>query len=365
MKSSQMYALIMAGGRGTRFWPRSRKSHPKQVLPIAGEQSLVQQTVERVAKLTTHDRIFIITSEALRPELLRQLPQVPKDQIIAEPLPRNTAPCIGLGAQLIRQRDPQAVMGVFPADHAVTNSTKFLSTVRRAYKAASADQLVVVGIPPRWAETGYGYLEFPRRGASTAAGATTAAGAMPISSFREKPDAATAQMYVQSGNYFWNSGMFFWKAEVFLDALNMHLPFTALQLESISPLGTKGFERDLAEFFPLCENISVDYGVMEKVENVAGVVADDFGWSDVGSWQAVYELTSKDNAGNAVRSARLLSIDSKGNYVDGAKTIALVGVEDLVVVDTPDALLITRRSLAHRVGDLVKQIENLGHEELL
>ncbi len=359
MKSSHLYALIMAGGRGTRFWPRSRKAHPKQVLPIAGEQSLVQQTVDRVARITTPERIFIITSESLRAEVVRQLPQVPKEQIIAEPLPRNTAPCIGLGAQLIRQRDPEAVMGVFPADHAVGNATKFLSTVRRAYKAASANQLVVVGIPPRWAETGYGYLEFPRRGANVAAGA------MPISSFREKPDAATAQMYVQAGNYFWNSGMFFWKAEVFLDALNLHLPSTALQLESISPLGSKRFDRDLAEYFPLCENISVDYGVMEKSENVAGVVADDFGWSDVGSWQAVYELTDKDKLGNAVRAGRLLSIDSKGNYVDGAKTIALVGVEDLVVVDTPDALLVVRRSLAHRVGDLVKHIENLGHDELL
>ncbi|MCU0229007.1 MAG: sugar phosphate nucleotidyltransferase, partial [Bryobacterales bacterium] len=197
MKSSHLYALIMAGGRGTRFWPRSRKSHPKQVLPIAGEQSLVQQTVDRVARVTTPERIFIITSESLRAEIVRQLPQVPPEQIIAEPLPRNTAPCIGLGAQLIRQRDPDAVMGVFPADHAVGNASKFLSTIRRAYKAAAADQLVVVGIPPRWAETGYGYLEFPRRGANVAAGA------MPISSFREKPDAATAQMYVQSGNYFW------------------------------------------------------------------------------------------------------------------------------------------------------------------
>lgn len=359
MKATQMYALIMAGGRGTRFWPRSRKAHPKQMLPIAGELSLVQQTVERVAKLTTTERIFVITSESLRTEMVKQLPQVPKEQIIAEPLARNTAPCIGLGAHLIRQRDPDAVMGVFPADHAVTKPAKFLSTVRRAYKAAAADQLVVVGIPPRWAETGYGYLEFPKRGANVSAGA------MPISSFREKPDAATAQMYVQAGNYFWNSGMFFWKAEAFLDALNLHLPFTALQLESIAPLGSKRFERDLAEFFPLCENISVDYGVMEKAENVAGVVADDFGWSDVGSWQAVYELTPADKAGNAVRAPRMLSIDSKGNYVDAGKTIALIGVEDLVIVDTPDALLVTRRSLAHRVGDLVKQLEQAGHDELL
>lgn len=359
MKTSQMYALIMAGGRGTRFWPRSRKAHPKQVLSIVGEDTLVQQTVARVAKLTTHEHIFIVTSESLRAELIRQLPQVPREQIIAEPLPRNTAPCIGLGAKLIRERDPLAVMGVFPADHAVARPGRFTSTLRRAYKAAASDKLVVVGIPPRWPETGYGYLEFPKKPAEGNPGA------LPIRSFREKPDLATAKRYLKSGNYYWNSGMFFGKAETFLDAINQHLPFTALQLESITPLGSPGFERDLAEYFPLCESISIDYGVMEKAANVAGVIADDFGWSDVGSWQAVYELTGKDKAGNALKAGSLLSVDASGNYVDSGKMVALIGVDDLVVVDTPDAVLITRRDLAHRVGEIVKQIEKQGKEELL
>lgn len=377
-----MYALIMAGGRGTRFWPRSRKAHPKQVLSIAGEATLIQQTVERVSRLTSLDRIYVITSEQLRPELLRQLPGIPREQIIAEPLPRNTAPCIGLGAHLIRQRDPKAIMGIFPADHAVGKTSKFLETVRRAVRAAEQDRLVVVGIPPRWAETGYGYLEFPRRFGSENAPF------LPIKSFREKPDATTAKRYVKAGNYYWNSGMFFWKAEAFLDALNLHLPHTALQLESIAPLGSKGFERDLAEYFPLCESISVDYGIMEKADNVAGIVASDFEWSDLGSWQAVYELAKKDSAGNSLRDAaapkatepasgkvagskaklkttKLLAIDATGNYVDTAKTIALLGVDDLVVVDTPDALLITRRDLAHRVGEIVQVIEKQGKTELL
>jgi mannose-1-phosphate guanylyltransferase len=358
MKRSPMYALIMAGGRGTRFWPRSRKAHPKQVLSITGEGTLIQQTVARVSRLTTPDRIFVITNETLRPELLRQLPEVPKEQIISEPLPRNTAPCIGLGAQLIRQRDPNAIMGVFPADHAIAKTPKFLETVRRACRAAEKDHLVVVGIPPRWPETGYGYLEFPKRHAADAE-------FLPVKSFREKPDEATAKRYVREGNYYWNSGMFFWKAEVFLDALNVHLPRTALQLEAIAALGSKGFERDLAEFFPLCESISVDYGVMEKAENVVGVIASDFGWSDLGSWQAVYELARKDKLGNALKGGNLIQIDAGGNYIDASKTVALLGVDDLVIVDTPDALLVTRRDLAHRVGEVVQAIEKKGNKELL
>jgi mannose-1-phosphate guanylyltransferase len=358
VKRNHTYALIMAGGRGTRFWPLSRKAHPKQVLPILGESTLIQQTVERIRRLVPAENIFVITSESLRAELVRQLPEVPGQQIIAEPIARNTAPCIGLGAKLIRQRDPQALMGVFPADHAVTNTTRFVSTLRRAFKAAASGDLVVVGIPPRWPETGYGYLEFPKSSNDTS-------NPVRLKRFREKPDLATAKRFVKAGNYYWNSGMFFWRAEAFLDAINQHLPRTALHLESLRDFGSKGFDRDLAEMYPLCENVSVDFGVMEKADNVSAVVADDFGWSDVGSWQAVYELARKDALSNAVRGGSLLGLDARGNYVDARKPVALLGVEDLVVVETPDALLITRRSEAHRVGELVKLLEKQKQEDLL
>lgn len=359
MKASR-YAVILAGGRGTRFWPRSRKAHPKQVLSIVGEQTMLQQTVSRLAKIVSPERVFVITSESLRPEILRQLPQVPKEQVVAEPLARNSAPAIALGTHLIRQRDENAVVGVFPSDHVVTKPAKFVATLQSAFKAAEQDSLVVVGIQPRWAETGYGYLEFPK-------------GVIPgqkspykVQSFREKPDRPTAARYLKAGRYFWNSGMFFWRANAFLDALNTHLPKTALQIESIRPLGTAGFERDLAEFFPLCENISVDYAVMEKASNVLGIAAEDFGWNDVGSWQAVYELSRKDAEANAVRGTELLSIASKGNYVDAlGKVVALVGVEDLVIVDTRDALLVARREDAHRVGEMVKLLEKKRRDDLL
>ena len=354
------YALILAGGRGTRFWPRSRKAHPKQVLSIIGEQTMLRQTVARLAKIISPERVFVITSESLRAEILRQLPQLPKEQIVAEPLARNSAPAIALGTHIIRQRDENAIVGVFPSDHVVTKPAKFLATLQAAFKAAEQDSLVVVGIQPRWAETGYGYLEFPN-------------GVEPgqkspykVQSFREKPDRPTAARYLKSGRYFWNSGMFFWRANVFMDALNTHIPKTALQIESIRPLGTNGFERDLAEFFPLCQSISVDYAVMEKADNVLGIAAGDFGWNDVGSWQAVYELSRKDAEANAVRGTDLLSIASKGNYVDAVgKVVALVGVEDLVIVDTKDALLVARREDAHRVGEMVKLLEKKKREELL
>lgn len=356
-----LYAVILAGGRGTRFWPRSRKAHPKQVLSIVGDETLLQQTVARIAKLIPPERIYVVTSESLRREVLRQIPEVPPEQVLAEPLPRNSAPAIALGTHLIRLRDENAVVGVFPADHVVTKPAKFLTTVKHAYKAAEQDALVVVGIQPRWAETGYGYLEFPK---GVAPGEPSA---YRVLSFREKPDRPTAARYLKAGRYLWNSGMFFWKASAFLNAFNLHLPKTALHIASIGPLGSKDFERDLAEYFPLCESISVDYAVMEKAKNVVGIAAADFGWNDVGSWQAVYELSKKDADANAVRGgADLLAVESKGNYVDaGGKLVALVGVEDLVIVDTGDALLVTRREDAHRVGDMVKLLEKKRLSELL
>ncbi|MCZ2156079.1 MAG: mannose-1-phosphate guanylyltransferase, partial [Bryobacterales bacterium] len=288
-----LYALILAGGRGTRFWPRSRKKHPKQMLSIVGEQTMLQQTVERISRIVPPERIVVVTSETLRPEILRQIPQVPAEQILGEPLPRNSAPAIALGTHLIRLRDENAVVGVFPSDHVVTKPAAFLRSVKLAFRAAEQGGLVVMGIAPRWAETGYGYLEFPK-------GAVLGEKLpYPVKSFREKPDPPTAARYLKAGNYFWNSGMFFWKASAFLEAFNLHLPRTALHIASISPLGSKNFERDLAEYFPLCESISVDYAVMEKAKNVVGIAAEDFGWNDVGSWQAVYELSRKDANANA------------------------------------------------------------------
>ncbi|MBL8176421.1 MAG: mannose-1-phosphate guanylyltransferase [Bryobacterales bacterium] len=349
----------MAGGRGTRFWPRSRKARAKQVLEFFGEGTLIQQTVQRLAPVLPPERIWVLTNEALRAEIVRQLPQVPKQQIIAEPAARNTAPAIALIAHILHGLDPASVLGVFPADHYITKPARFLRMVRPAFQAAAKGDLVVLGIQPRWPETGYGYIEFPP---GISPGATKA---VPVQSFREKPDAAKAQQFVDAGNFFWNAGMFFGKSSAFLDATRTYLPKTAALLAGVPSIRSRKFSAAVAEIFPRCESISIDYAIMEKARNVAGLATDDIGWNDVGSWNAVYELMKQDSDGNAARSETVCHLSS-GNFVDAAgKLVALVGVRDLVVVDTPDALLILDRRQAQQVGDLVKILEKQKRDDLL
>jgi mannose-1-phosphate guanylyltransferase len=358
MPSSHRYALIMAGGRGTRFWPRSRKRNAKQVLRFFGERSLIQQTVDRQKAVVPPENIWVITNDFLQKEIRAQLPEVPKAQIIAEPAQRNTAPCIGLAAKILYELDPEAVMGVFPADHLIAKEARFRGFVKSAYKAAANHDVVVLGIQPQWPETGYGYVEFPK---GIQPGTTDAQG---VTSFREKPDAPTAQNFVTEGNFFWNAGMFFWKTSTVLELMRHHLPKTATLLAGLPSFKSRGFQAKLAEIYPLCENISVDYGIMEKAANVAGLPVDDIGWNDVGSWEAVYALAAKDKDRNASRGDLIIE-NSRGNYVDAGKTVALVGVEDLVVVDTPDALLICHRSKSQDVSKLVKTLEQKKRENLL
>jgi mannose-1-phosphate guanylyltransferase len=359
MQPSQRYGLIMAGGRGTRFWPRSRQTRAKQVLPLAGERSLIQQTVDRLRPLLPPERLFIVTNHHLRDQIVTQLPEVPPAQIIAEPAPRNTAPCIGLAAHLLQQIAPGASLGVFPADHWIEQPDAFLPIVDAAFSAAERGELVVLGIQPRWPETGYGYVEF-HAGIEPGALSTR-----PVVQFREKPDLATAQTYLASGRFFWNSGMFFWTAQTILAALRQHLPQTLTLLASLPPLHDPGFPAALELAFPKCENISIDYAVLEKAANVTGIATSDFGWNDLGSWNAVYEIASKDDRGNAAKGDVLL-LNASGNYVEGAgKLIALAGVDGLVVVDTPDALLVTTRERAQEVGRLVKALEEARRFDLL
>jgi mannose-1-phosphate guanylyltransferase len=353
------YALILAGGRGTRFWPRSRRTSAKQVLKFFGESSLIQQTVERLRPLLPPDRVWILTNDHLRAEIARQLPEVPARQILAEPAQRNTAPAIGLAAHILHSIDPQSIMGVFPADHVIGSQREYVRLLKPAFKAARQGKIAVLGIQPRWAETGYGYIEFPKR---MKAGARET---LAVQRFREKPDAKTAARFVKAGNFYWNAGMFFWRTSVLLDALRRHLPRTASLLASLPPFGSPKFHAQLAKTFPLCENISIDYAVLERASNVVGIPAGDIGWNDVGSWNAVYELERRDRHGNAAR-AEVLVEESTGNYVDaGKKLVALLGVKDLIVVDTPDALLIADRSRAQEVSGLVKRLENAGKHHLL
>jgi mannose-1-phosphate guanylyltransferase len=356
--ANHRYGLIMAGGRGTRFWPRSRKRNAKQVLRFFGERTLIQQTVDRLKAVIPPEHIWIVTNEYLQAEIRRQLPEVPKQQIIAEPAQRNTAPCIALAAQILATVDPDAVMGVFPADHIILKEARFRNFVKAAFRAAEKENVVVLGIQPRWAETGYGYIEFPK---NLVPGSTSSA---PVTSFREKPDAKTAKKFVERGNFYWNAGMFFWRASSVLELMREYQPKTATLLAGLPPVTSRTFNKKLADIYPLCENISIDYAVIEKAQQVTGLALDDIGWNDVGSWDAVYELAEKDANSNASMND-LIAEDSSGNYVDAGKTVALVGVENLIIVDTPDALLVGHRSKAQDVSKIVKMLDAQQLEELL
>ncbi len=352
------HVVILAGGRGTRFWPQSRARRPKQFLNVLGQESLLQQTLARLRPVAPPQRTWILTNQSLRKQVLRQLPGVPARQVIAEPVQRNTAPAIALAAHLLEQQDPDAVMGVFPSDHVIARTATFHRVLRRGAKAARRGNLVVLGIEPKWPETGYGYIEFPP---GTLAGSGTV---QPVVRFREKPRPAAARRYLNAGNFFWNSGMFLWQARTILRQIERFLPATANALSKLPPLGSRQFSASLRRHYPSCDNISIDYGVLERASEMAGLPCPDFGWNDVGSWEAVYQLLPKDKRRNVLRSrTQLLSAD--GNYVDSNKLVALVGVQDLIVVDTPDALLIVRRQDSQRVAELVKALEAGGLTDFL
>ena len=359
MAKPNRYGLILAGGRGTRFWPRSRRQTPKQTLSMLSERSLIQDTVERLRPEIPPDRIWILTNQHIRRQIIRQLPDVPKHQVLAEPAQRNTAPCLGLAAQIIQADDPSAVLGVFPADQFISKPARFRRMMRAAFRGAENDHLMVIGVKPRWPETGYGYVEFP---AGVQLGALKPA---PVLRFREKPSLASAKRFVAAKRFYWNSGMFFWRAEVFLEAMRKYLPKTSSLLAALPAYSSRRFSRQLKEVFPLAENISVDYAVLEKAGNVMGLAADDIGWNDLGSWKSIYELLGPDKMGN-VTCGDTVAFDSSGNYVEApGKLVALVGVEGMIVVDTPDALLVARADRSQDVGKLVKLLEKGKRDELL
>jgi mannose-1-phosphate guanylyltransferase len=258
----------------------------------------------------------------------------------------------------LQSLDRDAVMGVFPADHVVSKEARYRSVVRAGLKAAAAGNLMLIGIAPRWPETGYGYVEFPR---------AIEPGSKPVAvlRFHEKPVLAKAKRYLAAENFYWNSGMFFWRADVVLEELRRHLPKTATILAALPPFRSRLFAGRLEKAFPLCDNISIDFAVLEKARKVSGIAAADFGWNDVGSWNAVYELMSRDSCGNVVANDSVC-LDAHDNFVDArGKVVALLGVKDLIVVDTPDALLVAARDRAQQVGDIVKALEKASRHELL
>jgi mannose-1-phosphate guanylyltransferase len=359
-KNPNFYPVILAGGRGTRFWPLSRKKRAKQLLALDGKQTMIQQTVARLTSLAPSKKFWVITNDDLRPAILKQLPKLPQAQVLAEPVGRNTAPAIGLAAFLLLRKDPDAVIGLFPSDHVIADEKRYRETLERGIELAAAGaNIVVLGIRPNRAETGYGYIE---------AGGLYQGDALRVRRFREKPNAETAAEFVAAANYFWNSGMFLWSARTLADALREHLPKTAPILEEIaSKFGTSKFAATFRKLYPECENISVDYAVLEprsaKGEQDSNIfcLPADFGWNDLGSWTALHEHhTAKSTSpeGNLIDAAGTFVLNARGNYVHApGKFVAAVGVSDVVVVETPDALLITTRQHAQDVGKIVKYLD--------
>lgn len=363
-----IHAVILAGGRGTRFWPRSRRRIPKQLLNIVGKQTMLEQTVARLRGLIPTENIWAVTNTEQASELKKQLPAAARRHVLTEPVGRNTAAAIGLAAVHIRHAARgDALMAVLPADHFIANPERYRIIVKAALDVARMKgRMVVLGIPPTRPETGFGYVErmgepLDSRGFPVYA----------VRRFTEKPSLSVAKEYAGSGDYHWNAGMFFWRASTFLHNLERFLPKTHAALQSLAQTIAKpSYERTLYRTYAKLENISIDYAILEPATRQPGapcvyVIPAEIGWSDIGSWDAVYELLAK-HPGENIFGARGYALDAAGNLVlSPAKFVVAIGVNDLVVVETPDALLICPRERAQDVGKVVKWLEDARRNDLL
>jgi mannose-1-phosphate guanylyltransferase len=352
------FGVIMAGGAGTRFWPLSRASRPKQLLPLSGaESSLLRETQRRISGLIAPERTFVVCSEALVEQTRAELPELPPENILSEPVGRNTAPCVGWATSVIARVDPDAVVMVLPADHHIADERAFVKVLERAIEAARGGDMVTVGIKPTRPETGYGYVEL---------GEELAPSVHRARRFVEKPDEQRAQQFLAAGRFLWNSGMFFFRADAMLAAVRQHLPGLGDMLLSYDEAAKRGEEAALVRAtYADMPNVSIDHGVMEKAAHVA-VVPGDFGWSDVGSWTSAWELAEHDQDNNAL-FGEVITVDTHGSYVRSrsGKVVAVVGLEDIVVVDTDDALLVMPRSRAQDVRAVVNALKARNSKEHL
>lgn len=361
-----LHAVVPAGGSGTRLWPLSRAQRPKFLLPLTGtDASLLQSTVERVRLLSDPSRIYVVTGAAHAVDVARQLPDVPGDNILVEPSPRDSAAAISLAAAVIAEREPKALMGSFAADHLVQDGEAFAKTVERAMELAATGLLMTIGINPTGPDTGYGYL---RLGAPVGPG-------YQLEAFVEKPDQVSAVEYVSAGNHLWNAGMFVWRVDAFLAELARHRPALHTAVRTLAAAwDSTGREALFSQLWPTLEKISIDYAVMEPAAAAGkvGVVPGDFDWHDVGDYNTLGQvLKAADRVGNVVVETRgsgeALLTESKRNVVvpAGGRLVAAVGVDDMIIVDTPDALLVCPRDRAQEVKSLVAELKQANRTDLV
>ncbi|MBN1135459.1 MAG: mannose-1-phosphate guanylyltransferase [Anaerolineae bacterium] len=357
-----LYAVIMAGGIGSRLWPRSRNHIPKQFLDLLGPQTMLQETVQRIEPLVPLSRLFVVVSQDHAQRVVEQVPDLPAENLLVEPCRRDTAPCIGLAATVLRRQDPAAVMAVLPADHYIADGAGFRQAMEAAARLAADDYLVTLGITPNQPHTGYGYIQ---RGALLSQMGELSA--FQVRRFTEKPDATTAQQFVDSGEYYWNAGIFAWRAQTILDEMARLAPALAEALHAVAEAwGTPRRAQVLAAAWDRAPRVSIDYAVMEKAARVA-VLPVDIGWDDIGNWAQLSRLLSKGRDNLVHGGGRTALVDTAGTYVytSGKRLVATAGVHDLVIVDTPTALLVCHKAKAQAVKEIVDRLKAEGLEEYL
>jgi mannose-1-phosphate guanylyltransferase len=358
-----LHGVIMAGGSGTRFWPASRQLKPKQLLKMTGSRSMLQSTFDRLNGLVSSEHVLVLTNEQLSDAVLDQLPELPQEHVVGEPFKRDTAPCIGVAASLVYAADPNGIMVVMPSDHVIEPRSEFHRALKAGYDLIDKDPdlIVTFGIRPTYAAESFGYIQ---RGTPVSAAPGTAA--FMVERFREKPDRVTAEEYVAAGSFYWNSGIFMWKASTILKALDEFEPAMSGHIKNIAKgIGTASFQANFREHFEKIQGKSIDFAVMERYPKIA-VIEAPFAWDDVGSWQAIARLIQPDGQGNAV-DGPYLPIDSSGMIVrtESEHLVVTIGMQDTIVVHTPDATLVAPKSEEERVREVVKQLTELGHRQYL
>lgn len=355
MDDKKLFAVIIAGGRGTRFWPLSRNSKPKHLLAINGGSPLLRQTLDRILPLSGPERALVVTMKDHAEEVKRVAGNLPPENILVEPVGKNTAPAIALAAAHVMDKAEDAVMVVLPSDHIVSPAENFLADLRDgAELAAATGRFVTLGVRPTRPETGYGYIEV---------GEKINKKAFAIASFKEKPNKKKAKDYIGTGRYLWNSGMFVFPAKQLMGKIREHVPDLYSHWETYR--ASAKTQQDVENYYSGLEPVSIDYGIMEKCADNSAVLNATFEWSDVGSWEALDELWEADSAGNRSNDCTVVSIASKGNTVVSRKLVALLGVENLIVVETPDAIMICTKDRAQEIKSLVGEMEKRGLNDYL